>query len=155
MLATEVLPRVQERHPQALALVIGSDAGPEVRALAGPHVEVTGAVDDVREAIQRCDVYVAAMVSGTGIKNKVLEAMAAARPVVATPLALDGIGDGAGVVTAEGSAALAAAASDLLDDPAAADALGAAGRQRVIEHHGWDRSAASLEALWRAAVEGA
>jgi len=152
-LVTDVLPRVRERHPEAMALVIGSDPGPDVQELAGPHAEVTGAVDDVRAALERCDVYVASMVSGTGIKNKVLEAMAAARPVVATPLALDGIGDGPGVVAVTGPAELAAAASDLLDDPTAADAMGAAGRRRVIEQHGWDRSAAALEGLWRAAAE--
>jgi glycosyltransferase involved in cell wall biosynthesis len=71
--------------------------------------------------------------------------------VVATPLALDGIGDGPGVVAGAGPAELAAAASDLLGDPAAADAMGAAGRQRVIEQHGWDRSALALEALWHGA----
>ena len=151
-LVLEVLPLVRRRHPDARALVIGSDAGPEVRSLAGPHVEVTGAVDDVRAALLRCDVYVASMVSGSGIKNKVLEAMAAGRPVVATALALDGIGEGAGVVAADGPAALAAATAELLEDPDRAEAMGAAGRRRVVEAHGWDRSAAALEALWRAAA---
>jgi len=95
---------------------------------------------------------VASMVSGSGIKNKVLEAMAAGRPVVATALALDGIGEGAGVVAADGPAALAAATAELLEDPDRAEAMGAAGRRRVVEAHGWDRSAAALEALWRAAA---
>lgn len=151
-LVTEVLPLVQARHAGTRAVLIGSDVGPDVAALAAGDVEVTGAVADVRAALARVDVYVAAMVSGTGIKNKVLEAMAAGRPVVATSLALDGIGEGPGVVAADGAEALAEAAADLLADPGAAAALGAAGRARVVAEHGWDRSAAALEALWRAAA---
>lgn len=152
LLVTEVLPRVQARHPGARALLIGSDVGPEVAGLAAADVEVTGAVADVRAALARVDVYVASMVSGTGIKNKVLEAMAAARPVVATSLALDGIGAGPGVVVADGADALADATAGLLADPAAAGALGTAARRRVVAEHGWDRSAGALDSLWRAAA---
>jgi polysaccharide biosynthesis protein PslH len=151
VLVRSVLPLVQRRHPEASVVLIGRDAGPEVRALAGPHVEVTGPVEDVATALQRADVYLAPMVSGSGIKNKVLEAMAAARPVVATPLALDGIGEGAGVVLGANPEELAARTCELLDDRAAAEALGRSGRQRVIANHGWDRSAEALEVLWRAA----
>ena len=146
--ATEVLPELRRLVPDVRLLLIGSDVGPDVAALAGDAVEVTGPVDDVRAALGRAHVYVAGMVSGTGIKNKVLEAMAAALPVVATPLALDGIGEGPGVVAAPTSVALAEAAVSLLADPELAAQTGRAGRARVVAEHGWDRSAAAIERLW-------
>lgn len=148
VLVEQVLPRVRDRHADARVLLIGRDDGPEVHALAAAGIEITGRVDDVAAALQRADVYVAPMVSGSGIKNKVLEAMAAARPVVATPLALDGIGEGPGVRVGAAPAVLADHVVELLDDPAAAEAIGRDGRQRVATDHSWARSAAALEALW-------
>lgn len=148
VLAAEVLPLVRRRHPGARVALIGRDDGPEVRALASPEVEVTGEVPDVAAALQRADVYVAPMVSGSGIKNKVLEAMAAGRPVVATTLALDGIGAGPGVLVGDDPGALAGHVADLLDDPSRATAMGQAARDRVCRDHSWARSASTLEALW-------
>lgn len=150
--ATEVLPELRHLVPDARLLLIGSDVGPEVAALGGDHVEVTGPVGDVRAALGRAHVYVAGMVSGTGIKNKVLEAMAAGLPVVATPLALDGIGEGPGVVADPTPGGLAEAAASLLADPAKAVQVGRDGRSRVVAEHGWDRSAAALERLWHEAA---
>jgi glycosyltransferase involved in cell wall biosynthesis len=92
------------------------------------------------------------MASGTGLKNKVLEAMAAGLPVVATSRAMNGIGAGAGVVIADTPEAMATAVIELLRDPARRAALGAAGRARVVEDFSWERSAAAIERLWSEAV---
>jgi glycosyltransferase involved in cell wall biosynthesis len=147
-LTAQVLALVQRRHPTTRVALVGRDDGPEVHALVNDDVEVTGAVPDVAAALQRADVYVAPMVSGSGIKNKVLEAMAAARPVVATSLAMDGIGAGAGVLVADDPESLAAHIAGLLDDRARAEAMGGAARDRVCRDHSWAGSARTLEALW-------
>lgn len=151
-LATEVLPLVQQRRPDASVLIIGRDPGPELLRLAGPSVEVTGAVDDVRAALERVAVYVAPLFGGTGLKNKVLEAMAAGLPVVSTPLGINGIGPGNGIVVAEDAKDIAAAIVDLLADADRRAAIGAAGRARVIESFAWDASARAIERLWEEAA---
>ncbi len=99
MLVREVLPLVQRDIPDARALIIGRDPPPELTALASRDVMVTGAVPDIRQALRGAAVHVDPMFTGTGLKNKVLEAMAAGLPVLATPLALSGIGSGPGTIT--------------------------------------------------------
>jgi glycosyltransferase involved in cell wall biosynthesis len=139
-LVRDVLPLV----PGGRVLLVGRDPSPRVRALAGPQVEVTGAVPDVASALTRAAVFVAPITRGHGVRNKVLEAMAAGLPVAATSLALQGIGPSYGVAQADTPEALAAEAVRLLADPAA----GPANRARVLERHTWARSAGVLEELW-------
>jgi glycosyltransferase involved in cell wall biosynthesis len=88
------------------------------------------------------------MTSGAGIKNKVLEAMAAGRPVVASPLAAEGIGAGPGLLVADTVEAAAERVIGLLRDPNAAADAGHAGRQRVSSDFSWDANAARIESLW-------
>ena len=139
-LVRDVLPLV----PGARALLIGRDPSPRVLALAGPQVEVTGTVPDVAAALSRAAVFVAPITRGLGVRNKVLEAMAAGLPVAATPLALQGIGASYGVAEAATPQALAEAVVRLLADPSA----GPANRARVLDRHTWSRSADILEELW-------
>ncbi len=90
--AHEALPLLKARQPAVRFAIVGRDPSPAVLALASdPSVLVTGTVDDVRPWLARAAVVVVPMVSGSGIKNKLLESLAMARPVVATPLAVDGL----------------------------------------------------------------
>lgn len=139
-LVRDVLPLV----PGARVLLIGRDPSPRVRALAGPHVEVTGTVSEVAVALARAAVFVAPIARGHGVRNKVLEAMAAGLPVVGSPLALQGIGPSRGVVQASSPQDQAAAVLTLLEDPTA----GPANRARVLEKHTWAHSADVLEQVW-------
>lgn len=152
MLSREILPRIRTDLPQARLLLIGRDAGPEVQGLAGDGVEVTGEVPDIRAALARVSVYVAPLVSGNGLKTKVLEAMAAGLPVVATPLALDGIGAGEGVTEAATSAELAEAVVGLLADTGRRLDAGRGSRARARTEFTWERSARAIESLWRDAA---
>ena len=152
VLVDEVLPRVQARHPAARVLLVGKDPGPALRRREGEVVRVTGPVDDVRVHLADVGVYVAAFRRGSGLKNKVLEAMAAGLPVVATDRAVDGIACTAPVV-ANDADGLAHAAGELLADDAARRRLGAAGR-RCAERSSWAANAETLEQLWRDAATG-
>jgi len=152
VLVDEVLPRVRRVVADARVRLIGRDPGPALRQRASAAVEVTGWVDEVRTELDQVAVYVAAMVSGTGIKNKVLEAMAAGRPVVATPLALQGIGAGDGIVEAGDVEAISRAVVDLLQAPDEAASVGRAGRARVTSSFTWEASADAVAALWQEAV---
>jgi glycosyltransferase involved in cell wall biosynthesis len=139
-LVREVLPLV----PGARVLLIGRDPGPRIQRLRGPDVEVTGSLPDVRPALERAAVFVAPITRGVGVRNKVLEAMAAGLPVAATSRALQGIGASSGVLAADSPEGLAAAAQSLMETPEA----GAANRARVLSDFSWARSAAVLEELW-------
>jgi sugar transferase (PEP-CTERM/EpsH1 system associated) len=90
--AGEIFPRVRERIPASLFVIVGSNPAEAVKALASqPGVLVTGRVEDVRPYVQHAACAVAPLRLARGVQNKVLEAMAMARPVVATPQAAEGI----------------------------------------------------------------
>ncbi len=153
-LVTQIWPRVRAKVPETRVLLVGRRPPREVRRLADPHgVELRTNVADVRDDLERITVHVDWMTSGAGIKNKVLEAMAAGRPVVASPAGAAGIGPGAGVVIAPDIAAAADAIVEWVCDPQAARAAGAAGRRRVLDEFSWADSAGALEGVWRAAAE--
>ncbi|MEO5884144.1 MAG: glycosyltransferase [Candidatus Limnocylindrales bacterium] len=149
-LCREVLPILQRRRPTARVRLIGRDPSPAVQALAGPAVEVTGLVADVRPEILACPIVAIPMVSGSGVKNKVLEAMSMARPIVSTTLGVESLDvvDGRHVVVADGPAAFAAALDHLLDDGPRRARLGTEARAFVVEHHSWDASARRYRSLY-------
>ncbi|MCS6944244.1 MAG: TIGR03087 family PEP-CTERM/XrtA system glycosyltransferase [Sutterellaceae bacterium] len=83
--ARDILPRLVARYPAVRFYVVGMNPSPAVMALArDPRVVVTGAVPDVRTYLQHAQVVVAPLRIARGVQNKVLEAMAMARPVVTT-----------------------------------------------------------------------
>ncbi|MDQ2694247.1 MAG: TIGR03087 family PEP-CTERM/XrtA system glycosyltransferase, partial [Pseudomonadota bacterium] len=90
--AGAVLPLVRQALPQAQFYVVGARPAAAVRRLAArPGVTVTGAVADVRPYLAHAGAAVAPLRIARGVQNKVLEAMAMARPVLATRAAMDGI----------------------------------------------------------------
>jgi len=150
LFAQHVMPVIRARHPQAGFAIVGRAPSAEVRALDGHDgTRVTGEVPDVRPWLAGADLVVAPLLIARGVQNKVLEAMAMARPVLLTPAAATGIGgrDGDHFAIAEGAEALAARALALLDDRDGATAMGAAARAFVLGQAGWDRVLAPLPAM--------
>ncbi|MCS7069986.1 MAG: glycosyltransferase family 4 protein [Anaerolinea sp.] len=148
-LARVVLPKVRAVIPQAHVVLVGSDPAPEVRALAGDGVTVTGQVDDIRPYVRGAAAFVCPMRQGAGIKNKLLEALALASPVIATPLSLAGIDVEDGVQARIASVErLAQAVIDVLRDPAGAARLGEAGRARIVERYSWAHSVDQYASLY-------
>jgi len=154
-LVREVLPRLRTRRPGVRVRLIGRDPVPAVAELAGPDVEVTGTVDDVRPEIMRCAVVAIPMVSGSGVKNKVLEAMALARPIVSTTLGIESLEvvDGRDLVVADGADGFAAALDRMLGDPSARAALGPAARAFVMDGYSWEACARRYRALYEDLAE--
>jgi sugar transferase (PEP-CTERM/EpsH1 system associated) len=140
--AAEVMPRL----PQARFAIVGRKPPAAVRSLAGPNIAVTGAVPDVRDWLAAADVVAAPLRIARGIQNKVLEAMAMARPVVASPAAFEGIEaePGRDLLVADGAAAQAEAIRGLLDDPERARALGRSARRRMEQAYRWEARLAPL-----------
>ncbi len=140
----DVLPLID---PTARFAIVGRAPTPEVRALASDRVIVTGEVADVRGWVAGAAVAVAPLRIARGIQNKVLEAMAMARPVVASPAAAEGIDHAGTLLTGEGAQSFAAEVSRLIGDRAAGDALGAAARAQVQARYGWEARLAALDEL--------
>lgn len=78
-------------YPQAKLYIVGSNPTAEVRALAGPSVTVTGFVSDPSTYFERCSLGIAPLVSGAGVKVKVLEMLQAGMPVISTPVGAEGV----------------------------------------------------------------
>jgi len=140
--ARDVLPLV----PGARFVIAGRNPPAAVRALAGARVTVTGAVPDMRSWLAAADVVVAPLKLARGIQNKVLEAMAMARPVVASPAAFEGIDaiPGRDLLVAGDAAETAAAVNRLLADPGA---IGSAARRQMERHYRWEARLAPLAAM--------
>ena len=145
--ARDVLPLVRLKQADAEFHIVGANPAAEVRALQSDIVHVTGRVADIRPYIAHASVCVAPMRIARGIQNKVLEALAMARPTVVTPDALEGIEamPGRDLLLAEDPAAFAAACLVALA-PAAAS-IGAAGRALVARDYAWDRRMAGFDEL--------
>jgi sugar transferase (PEP-CTERM/EpsH1 system associated) len=154
--ARRTLPVIRAVHPDARFAIVGRAPSKPALALGGlPGVIVTGAVPDVRGWLAAADVVVAPLRIARGVQNKILEAMAMARPVVASAQAAEGIDarDGVHFLIAEDSDQEAARICDLLAAPERAAKLGAAARARMVERYDWDATLASLPDLLR--VSGA
>jgi sugar transferase (PEP-CTERM/EpsH1 system associated) len=145
--AHEVLPAVRARVPEAAFYVVGFNPAAEVRALAArPGVTVTGAVPDTRDYLAHAACAVAPLRVARGIQNKVLEAMAMARPVVVAAAAaqgLDRVRPGE-IAVADGAAEMAAAVVAVLQGaPGASD--GRKARARVLADYGWEANLRVLD----------
>ncbi|MEI4508972.1 TIGR03087 family PEP-CTERM/XrtA system glycosyltransferase [Sphingopyxis sp. CCNWLW253] len=148
--ATDILPLIRERHQHARFAIVGRAPTDEVRALAAlPGVAVTGEVPDVRPWLVAADAVVAPLLLARGVQNKLLEAMAMARPVVASAAAAEGIDatPGEHLLVADGAAAMADAVCSLFDDRSGAAKMGQAARARMIARYGWDARLAPLGEL--------
>lgn len=145
-LVAEVWPLVRQRCPGARLLLVGRDPTAKVSALATHDIEVTGAVPEVAPYLGRSRVALAPLRAGGGSRLKILEALDAGRPVVATTIGTEGLEDliGDGVVVADDPEAMAEAITALLEDSATAAELGARGHAAVKARHSWDRTLAPL-----------
>ena len=135
----EVLPGLRAAWPKAHFHIVGRSPAAAVKALASSHVTVTGTVPDVRPYLQHAAVVVAPLRLARGIQNKVLEAMAMARPVVASAdcaASIEAV-PGDELIAAADAAAFVGEIASLLADADRARAVGAAGRRRVVADYSW------------------
>lgn len=145
--ARAVFPAVREAAPEARFYVVGMNPGDEVRRLAQlPGVVVTGSVPDVRPYLAHCVAAVLPLRVARGIQNKVLEAMAMQKPVIATDNAMQGI------IACEGFHPTVANDEHSLQEAALAQLRQApqdqsAARQCILRHYNWDTNLKTIEQL--------
>ncbi|RZI84048.1 MAG: TIGR03087 family PEP-CTERM/XrtA system glycosyltransferase [Rubrivivax sp.] len=145
--AKEMLPALRERFPSLRFYIVGRSPTPAVQALGSDAVNVTGTVPDVRPYLQHAAAVVAPLRLARGLQNKVLEAMAMARPVVAAATCVRAITAGylAGLQPADEVADYVERLSALLTDRSAADSAGRGARDFVLGAYSWDAHLAGLD----------
>jgi glycosyltransferase involved in cell wall biosynthesis len=134
----EVLPRVVAARSEARLVVVGSEPPPRHGLPESPALELRGFVEDVREPLGRYAVFVCPILSGSGVRVKLLEAFAAGIPVVSTRIGAEGVAreDGEFCGLADDAAGFAERILGLFDDPARARAMAERARREVVEN--WD-----------------
>ena len=149
-LVARVLPLVRRRYPEVSVQLVGAGPPPRLRALAGPAVQVTGRVSSVASYLNAAALVVAPLVSGSGVRIKVLEALAAGKAVVASGLAVQGIpvSHGDQVILAESDEEFAQAIIGLLAAPEERAALAARAYSWARRTFRRDTLAATYESLY-------
>jgi hypothetical protein len=149
-LAQDILPLVRRQVPSVTLTIVGADPAPVVERLGErPGVTVTGFVPDLNAALNHAAVFVAPLRFAAGVQNKVLEAMAAARPVVTTTLVNDGLRaePGRHVLIADDPQAIAKSIVALLQDEALRKEIGEAGLEFVRGKYTWRYAVERVRAI--------
>lgn len=136
----EVFPLIRQQEPHAEFFIVGSDPTAEVRKLASqPGVTVTGTVEDVRPYLRGAAVCVAPLRIARGIQNKLLEAMACGKAIVATPEAATGlrVAHEVQLLLANSPAEFASAVIECIRDENLRENLGFRARRFVEVEHNW------------------
>ena len=147
----EIWPRVAEAHPEARLKLIGSKPTRALQQLAGPRVELTGFVPDLRPHLAAAAAVVVPLRLGGGTRLKIVEAMAMGKAIVSTSLGAEGIEavPGRDLLIEDQPEAFAEALNRLLGDPGLATSMGQSARRLAVERYSWSRAAQALEGFYR------
>jgi polysaccharide biosynthesis protein PslH len=157
-LATGIFPQVRRQIPTTKLLLVGNNPSESLRNIAagsGGAIEVTGRVPDVRPYLERATIFVSPLRMGAGIKNKVLEAMAMARPLIMTPLSADGIDlvDGVHAAFADTADVIARRIVELINAPERREQMAVENRKFIEQRFIWKQVGDSYERLYRSLRE--
>jgi len=150
-LAKELLPILHKTHPNAKVLISGASPAPAVKALANQHVTVTGWVEDIRDAYASGKICIAPMRIGTGLQNKLLEAMSMEIPCLTTELANSALGAETEqhLLVGNTSEKLMEQAIRLLNDASFSQKLAKNGRTFVETRYNWEATVLQLEQVFQ------
>jgi glycosyltransferase involved in cell wall biosynthesis len=135
-----VLPRIWATQPNATFTIVGGAVPDNVRSLArDPRIRVMGWVDDYRPYLDAAQLVVAPVISGAGMRTKIIEAWAMGKPVVATPLAVEGCGaiHEQNALIAAGPESIARCVLQVLSDSALGERLGQSARMTAERSYDW------------------
>lgn len=153
-LVEQVMPLVWQRLPQARLLLAGADPKKKVRDLASDRVTVSGFVDDIRESYASAKILAAPMQTGSGLQNKLLEAMSMRIPCVTTTIANDSLHAEVGqeVLIGDTAETFAEQLVLLLQDEQKRISLAQQGYDFVHQNYSWEKSGEKLEEVLRSVV---
>jgi polysaccharide biosynthesis protein PslH len=150
-----IWPRIVAAHPQARCKIIGGRPPPSLLALAGPRVELSGFVSDLRPHLAAAAAVVVPLRLGGGTRLKIVEAMAMGKAVVSTTLGAEGIEavPGHDLLIADEPGAFADAVGRLLAEPSLAARIGQSARELAVERYSWSGAVQTLEGFYRRILE--
>jgi glycosyltransferase involved in cell wall biosynthesis len=153
-LVRSIMPAVRRRLPNLPLLLVGADPTRDLREAAGADDEITGAVPSVTPFLDRASVLVLPIRIGGGVRVKLLEALAAGKVVVASPLAASGLAlrDREEIVFADTDEEFADAIVSLIQDEASRSRIGGAARRWALRHLSWDDRVRDYERLYRSLI---
>lgn len=146
ILALEVLPLVQKTLPEVNLLIAGANPVNSIKKLQSSRVYVAGRMPDIRLAYAQSKIFVAPMMIGTGLQNKILEAMAMGTPCITTKLANQAIGakPNTELIIGETSENVANAVLNLLSNTTKHNALRTAALKFVRNYYSWEANSKIL-----------
>lgn len=148
-LVKKVMPLVWKKMPEARLLLAGASPKKEVAKLADERVTVVASPADIRECYAAAKIFAAPLLTGSGLQNKLLEAMSMQLPCVTTSIANDSLGAEVGkeVLVGDTVGAFASHLLQLLQDEPCRARLAAGGYEYVHTHYSWGLSCSKLEAI--------
>jgi glycosyltransferase involved in cell wall biosynthesis len=151
----DIWPRIAKANPEARCKIIGGRPPPSLLALAGPRVELTGFVPDLRPHLAAAAAVVVPLRLGGGTRLKIVEAMAMGKAIVSTTLGAEGIETvpGRDILIEDQPAAFADAVNRLLGEPGLAAQIGQSARRLAVERYAWSGAAQALEGFYRRILE--
>lgn len=155
-LTQEIMPLIWRQRPDVRLIIAGSNPPTHIRRLADERIEVTGYVPDLRPFIRQATLAICPLPYAVGIQNKILEAMALATPVIASPQAAAGLQavPGQDLLVASEAEEFAAAVLQLLADRSLQAEMGARGREYLRTFHDWRRITRQLLTIYEHAAHG-
>jgi glycosyltransferase involved in cell wall biosynthesis len=150
-----IFPQVQAKIPELMLHVVGDQPTRAIRQMAHNNIVVTGRVPDVTPYLDRATLVVVPLRMGGGMRVKVLEALAAGKAVIASPLAIEGLDlvDNEQIVLARDDRQFYEAIVQLLADPEKRVSLAARARAWACANLGWEKSIAAYEALYESLIQ--
>lgn len=151
----KILPKIKAKIPQVTFSIIGSSPTEEVLALDnGSSIKVTGFVEDTRPYLAAAHIVVVPLLTGSGTRLKIMEAMAMGKAVVSTSIGAEGIAytQGENIQIADNPDTFAASVIALMADQKSCEALGAQARKFVGIHYEWNSLAAKLDKIYRTVI---
>lgn len=148
-IAREVLPLIIKKYPSIRIVFAGASPHPKVLRLACNNIEVTGWVEDIRKYYAASGIFLAPMQIGTGLQNKLLEAMAMSLPCVTSELANSALGavHGNHILVGNTPEEIAKHIDTLICDSDFASELARNGQKFVSENFSWKTQAEKLHRI--------
>lgn len=154
-LVEKIMPLVWERMKDVKMAIVGGGAPRSVLRLASEKVDIPGWVDDMRTYYCKTKLFVAPMQIGTGLQNKLLEAMAMSVPCITSPLANNALGakDGHEIFIANSPQQYADYIVKLLNDKTLSDNMAKNGRDYVYNNYGWEACCEKLSSVFERCLD--
>jgi len=148
-LAKKILPEVHKQNPNVNLVIVGANPHPSIKALKSTKIIITGWVQDMRVYYSQSKIFIAPMQIGTGLQNKLLEAMAMKLPCITSSLANDALGanNGTEILIGNSPEGFANHIKNLIENPSKAETIANAGYEFVHNNFDWEKVTQKLESI--------